>query len=159
MELILLRHAKSSWEEPYQSDWHRGLNSRGVKTLPKLVAQLHQWLSGVDLIVTSDACRAQLTAEAVSEAFPLARYVTLSELYGADSATFEALLKHFWCQGEVQVWVGHNPTLERLVQDWLGCSVEKFPTAAMVRVSFDSKGVIQGPVRLWTPKGGECQLA
>ncbi|WP_028109622.1 SixA phosphatase family protein [Ferrimonas futtsuensis] len=158
MELILLRHAKSSWEEPYQSDWHRGLNPRGVKALPKVVAQLHRWLSGVDLIVASDACRAQLTAEAVSQAFPSARYETLPQLYRADCEEFMALLKQFWCEGEVQVWVGHNPTLELLVRRWLGCPVETFPTAAMVRVSCNRAGDIDGPVRLWTVKGGECQL-
>ncbi|BDY05562.1 histidine phosphatase family protein [Ferrimonas sp. YFM] len=158
MELILLRHAKSSWEEPYQSDWHRGLNPRGVKTLPKVVAQLQAWLPGVDRILTSDACRAQLTAEAVAQAFPQARLETLPELYGADSGAFKVLLERYWCEGEVQVWVGHNPTLELMVRDWLGGCIHKFPTAAMARVRLGSDGAIVGPIRLWTPKGGEYQL-
>ena len=60
--LFLIRHAKSSWDNPMLRDFQRLLNNRGLETAPKM-AQLI-WKEGIrpDLIVTSPARRAIDTA-------------------------------------------------------------------------------------------------
>ncbi|TKB48140.1 histidine phosphatase family protein [Ferrimonas sediminicola] len=158
MELILLRHAKSSWASPVDGDWQRELSPRGRRALPKLVAQLGHWLQELDLIVSSDACRARLTAEAVSQAYPSAQLLVLPELYGASAEELYAQLERFLGRGGTQVWVGHNPAMEQLLGRWLTTELNKFPTAAMARLKLDAEGRLQGPIALWTPKWGESKL-
>ena len=67
--IILVRHAKSSWEEPGLSDFDRPLNDRGKKDAPEMAARLKEKKLDVDLFVSSPAKRARRTARFFAEAF------------------------------------------------------------------------------------------
>ena len=62
--LHLLRHAKSSWNEPYRSDRERGLNKRGRRDAPRMGMALANSVDPLAVCV-SPARRAQLTLEGV----------------------------------------------------------------------------------------------
>ena len=64
--LLLLRHAKSSWDNSDLADHDRPLNGRGRRDAPRMGQLLAQHDLTPDLIVTSAARRAATTAEPVS---------------------------------------------------------------------------------------------
>lgn len=61
--LYLLRHAKSSWDNPGLKDHDRPLNGRGKKNVPEMVRRLNRWLVLPDIIYSSSAVRAESTAK------------------------------------------------------------------------------------------------
>ena len=64
--LLLLRHAKSSWDNSELADHDRPLNGRGRRDAPRMGQLLAQHDLTPDLIVTSAARRAATTAELVA---------------------------------------------------------------------------------------------
>ena len=70
--LLVLRHAKSSWNDPQLDDHERPLNERGRRDGPRMGKLVQEYGLIPDIVISSDAVRARLTAEAVVEA---ARYV------------------------------------------------------------------------------------
>jgi phosphohistidine phosphatase len=66
--LLVLRHAKSSWHDPALDDHDRPLNKRGQQDGPRMGELVREHRLTPDVIISSDAVRARLTAEAVAEA-------------------------------------------------------------------------------------------
>ena len=65
--LLLMRHAKSSFEDNQASDFERGLNKRGEKDAPRMGKLLKEKDLVPDLILCSKAVRTAKTAEIVAE--------------------------------------------------------------------------------------------
>ena len=61
--LLLIRHAKSSWEDTGTSDFDRPLNARGVKDADAMALRLYNRLQIIDAFISSPALRAKTTAE------------------------------------------------------------------------------------------------
>ena len=157
--LLIMRHAKSSWNFPELSDYDRPLNKRGNRDAPRMGKHLHQDGLVPDRILTSSAKRARKTASKVAKALGYTGKVKeLDALYdtvlGAYFKTLQVLSDKYQC---VMV-VGHNPTMEQLVSHLTG-HITQMPTAALVHIelpiesweAFDlyTKGTL---VNLWTPK-------
>jgi phosphohistidine phosphatase len=131
-QLILMRHAKSSWDNPAVSDHARPLNARGRTAAPRMARQLleHQMLP--DMIVASTATRVRETLALMQDYWNKELPVLFEEsLY---LASREALLAHL--RGLHDSWgrvmlVGHNPGLSELASI-LGRSNLELPTAAIV---------------------------
>ena len=89
MVLILVRHAKSSWKEPYTSDFDRPLNGRGKKDAPVMAERLAEAGAAPDIIVTSPARRARKTARIIARGLDYPRKNVREEprIYEADSLT------------------------------------------------------------------------
>ena len=66
--LLLLRHAKSSWDDPSLSDFDRPLAPRGKKDAPLMGKALKERAPSPDLILSSPAARAKATVKAVVKA-------------------------------------------------------------------------------------------
>ena len=66
--LLVLRHAKSSWNDSALGDHQRPLNERGERDAPLVGERLRRQKLTPDLIISSDAERAQMTARAVARA-------------------------------------------------------------------------------------------
>ena len=137
LELLIARHAKSSWSNSSLSDHDRPLNKRGLRDAPRMAAWLSEQKLVPDIVLTSSANRAQTTAEIyceqwsdtaiqpqVIESFYLAHPTTYLEEAAQLGAEFERLLV-----------VGHNPGLEGLVEILTGEN-EIMPTAAVAHVRF-----------------------
>jgi phosphohistidine phosphatase len=136
VQLLILRHAKSSWADTHADDWERPLTDRGVRNATS-VGQLLRRLSLVpDLIITSDAVRAQTTAQIVAEAAGYTgKIVQSSALYHATpDAVIEVLRTVPGTEVRSVMIVGHNPGLENLVSQFTGEQVD-LPTAALVQLA------------------------
>src|SRR5687767_2836280 len=91
--LLVLRHAKSSWDDQSLDDHERPLNPRGRKDAPIMGALVREHRLTPDVIVSSDAVRARTTAEAVATADPDAGAIVLDpRLYLASPADIVAVL-------------------------------------------------------------------
>jgi phosphohistidine phosphatase len=113
----LLRHAKSSWEEPALDDRERPLAPRGRRATRRLAG----WLaaSGVrpQLVLCSPAVRARETLDGVLDALGSPELVVDETLYHASSSALLARIRALPdAIGDV-VLVGHNPGLAEFCLD------------------------------------------
>lgn len=151
LTLLLLRHAKSSWDDPGLADYDRPLAKRGKKAAPEIGAALAAKGLRPDLVLCSSAVRTRETLELVLSALgppsPEVRYD--EELYMASPAAVIARLrKHAADPAAPQdvMIVGHNPGFEELARLLVGSGgaddrarlAEKFPTCAVAVIAFDA---------------------
>lgn len=117
-ELLIMRHAKSSWDNANLSDHERPLNKRGEKDAPRMGHLLKEEALSPDLIISSTAERALNTAELVALNCDYNRELALSSrFYGADPQTFVDVLHLVDDSNSRVMIVGHNPGLEELVAE------------------------------------------
>jgi len=157
--LLILRHAKSSWKQPELADHDRPLAKRGRRDGPRMGRLLLREHLAPDAILTSTARRAQDTAALVAEHCghdePLQIH---SALYEADPSTIIDLLRELDDQVDRVMVVGHNPELERLLEQLTG-RCERLPTAALVHLQLNISGwrdldfgVEAALMQLWRPR-------
>src|SRR4029453_4244796 len=108
--LLVLRHAKSSWNDPALDDHERPLNKRGRRDAPRMGELVREYGLIPDVVISSDALRARLTAEAVAEAARYAGEILLDpRLYMAGPAAILSLLPTLWGKPETGMIVRANP--------------------------------------------------
>jgi phosphohistidine phosphatase len=157
--LLVLRHAKSSWSEPGLEDHERPLNERGRRDAPRVGDLLWEYGLIPDVVLSSDAVRARLTAEAVTDAARYAGEILLDpRLYMASPADIRSLLATVRENAETVMIVGHNPGLEQLVEH-LTRVRHDLPTATLVQIDLpidqwrdltrSTRGTLVG---LWRPE-------
>jgi phosphohistidine phosphatase len=132
--LLVLRHAKSSSYNSALDDHVRPLNKRGRRDGPRMGELLRKYGLIPDVVISSDAVRAQLTAKAVVEAARYAGEILLDHrLYLASAADILSLLRTVREKAETVMIVGHNPGLEELVAQLTG-DRQDLPTAALAQI-------------------------
>lgn len=135
-QLTLVRHAKSSWKYPELSDYDRPLNKRGKRDLPAMASRVSENNLVPDLILSSGARRALLTATAISNQLELGsdQPVILAELYAAYPETLLLILQNQPDSLQHIMLVGHNPGLEMLASLLCGEQIDHLPTAAVAHL-------------------------
>jgi phosphohistidine phosphatase len=132
--LLLLRHAKSSWNQDELHDHERPLNKRGKKDSRKIGCLLAEADLLPELIVSSSARRCRRTAEEVIHHSGYRGDTQLrSELYEADSAKLRSLLSTIDGGVGRLLIIAHNPGLEEFLESLVG-SYTRLQTAAMAQV-------------------------
>jgi phosphohistidine phosphatase len=158
--LLLLRHAKSSWDDPDLDDHDRPLNKRGKKTAPRMGKVVRREELVPDLVLCSTALRARKTAEAVLDETEYEGDVRFDRrLYlGGPSSILTALTELGDEAAERVMVVGHNPDLEELVRALTG-RAEPFPTATLARIDLPiarwrelAAPVLGRLVAVWRPR-------
>jgi phosphohistidine phosphatase len=146
-KLLLLRHAKSSWDDPSLEDFDRPLAPRGEKAAPLMAAYLEKEGLRPDLVFCSPARRARQTWSLVAQSLGNEIFVDeLQALYlGGPSRLLEAVRRAPDAAPCVML-VGHNPGMEHLAMALAGPASKpkalaklhaKFPTAALAEIEFD----------------------
>jgi len=141
-QLLLLRHAKSSWTSAAATDFDRPLAKRGKQDAPKVGTWLHQQGMMPDYILSSPAKRAKKTAVKVCRALGLAkdRIHWEQRLYEAETDTLLSLLAECPTDAGTVLMVGHNPGLESLLEYLCGDEIpitpdgKLLPTAALAQL-------------------------
>jgi len=114
--LLLLRHAKSSWNRPELNDHDRPLNKRGNKEAPEVGKYLKANDLVPDLILSSTALRAHDTAQAVADESGFEGQIELyQDLYLSDTSCYLDILQRIPDDANRVLVVGHNPDLEELL--------------------------------------------
>lgn len=133
-ELLILRHAKSSWSNPSLADIDRPLNKRGKRDAPRIGALLRDQDLVPDLILCSPAVRAKKTARAVSNESGYEGEIEIhDDLYPGDLSTYLEILASSPDEIDRAMIVGHNPGLEEFLDALTGESA-RLPTSALAQI-------------------------
>jgi phosphohistidine phosphatase len=148
--LLLLRHAKSSWDDPALADHDRPLAARGRTAAQLIGAHLRRERIPVSLVLCSSARRARETLELVD---PPGEMQIEAELYGASRDQLLERVRQLPETSDSVMLIGHNPAIQELAACLAGDGGElveqKFPTGALATLTF------AGPWRALRPGGAE----
>ncbi len=135
--LLLLRHAKSSWDEPGLRDFDRPLAKRGRRDAPRMGEALRDRGPLPDHVLSSPAQRAKSTAKAFVKAAGLDIEPEFEGgIYDAPSSELMKIARRLPTASACALMVGHNPGFEDMVGRLTG-AFERMPTAALACVEFD----------------------
>ena len=137
--LTIVRHAKSSWDNPGLSDRDRPLNKRGERNAPEMGARIREHGIRPSLIVSSPATRALSTARIIATeiAYPIEFLQRERSLY---LASVDEILDVIAAQDEGfnnLMLVGHNPGLTQFANFLSPGLTNNLPTAGVVAVEID----------------------
>ncbi|MEQ1689528.1 MAG: histidine phosphatase family protein [Sphingopyxis sp.] len=146
--LILLRHAKSGWDDPVARDYDRPLNERGRAAAASIGRWAGQNGVTVDSIVASPAVRCTETLDLFQPAAEMARYEPHWDrrIYLASSATLIDVVRDLDDSDTAVLMCGHNPGMEDLILDLVpddgstplrDLAEEQFPTAGLATIELD----------------------
>ena len=134
-----MRHAKSSWGNPYESDFDRPLNSRGIENAQMVAKHIHSLGFKPELTLCSSAVRCKQTLELVIPYFSKTMHTRyLDDLYLAPERAILEMIKSIKLSIDQMLVIGHNPGLSDLSQSLIYSSNKKndyfetqqFPTSA-----------------------------
>ena len=112
--LLVMRHAKSAWDNPHHSDHERPLNERGCRDAPLIGHRVAALGLPLDAVVSSDAVRAEQTAELVNDVLQLPRSTTPA-LYHASVDDWQSVVATFDNDWNGVLAVAHNPGVSDLL--------------------------------------------
>lgn len=135
--LIVLRHAKSDWSQPGQSDFERGLKPRGERAAKRLGRFLRESGQQPDQILSSAAVRARETLRLAARAGDWGAVPRhLDALYETSAKEVLELVRTEASECRRLLVVGHEPTSSSLISLLTGEHPPHFPTAAMACIAF-----------------------
>jgi phosphohistidine phosphatase len=141
--LYLLRHGKSSWEDPNLADHDRPLASRGRRASRVIADHLGRQRVSPTLVLCSASVRTRETLEQVGAVLGDAIEVRIEEgLYTASASDLLDRLKEVDARVGSVMLIGHEPATRALALMLAGSGVdlerlrEKFPTAALASLAF-----------------------
>ncbi|MFN8238740.1 MAG: histidine phosphatase family protein [Chitinophagales bacterium] len=153
--LTIIRHAKSSWENPELDDIIRPLNERGKQAIGITGNYLKSKKIKPDLMISSPATRALQTAIGIGA---YVNYQTEDlkieqDIYFGGTASVIRILKNTDNRYADVFLFGHEPMLSSVIFSLSGEALEKFPTCAVYRMQFD--------ITAWneiSQKKGKCEF-
>ena len=116
--LLLIRHAKSSWDNAQLNDMLRPLNERGRRDAPDMARRLLKAAVKIDLFVSSPAKRARDTAELfIREYKRNANEIQfIPELYLASVQTFKEAIAGLDDANDSVAIFSHNPGITAFIK-------------------------------------------
>ncbi len=133
--LVMIRHAKSSWSNPLQSDFERPLNERGEQDAPMMGQRLKTLGIQPDLIISSMARRAKQTAKKIAKelGYDEASIVWYDKLYHCIPQVFEEVIYEIDDKYKNVFIVAHNPGITEFVNQLSPAfKIDNMPTCGMV---------------------------
>ncbi len=150
MNLLLMRHAKSSWDDEGLGDHERPLNHRGRDAAPKMASVLVENDLVPSLILVSSSVRTRETVERMLPVLGPVEVVVVPDLYHAMPMTILKVLDTHGRGADPLLVVGHNPGLETTVSNIVG-NIVPFPTGAIAHVVFKPHTASE-VAGIWRPK-------
>ena len=138
--LFLVRHAKSSRDDPTLPDKERPLNERGLRDAPRMGERLAKHGVKPDLILSSPALRALATAEIIARKLDYrGKDISVDErLYAAAPDDVLEVIHELGDKPKRVMLFGHNPELTELAHQ-LSTKIIDMPTCAVAEFAFDTK--------------------
>jgi phosphohistidine phosphatase len=140
--LLVVRHAKSSWESEGQRDFDRPLNDRGRRDAPMMADRLVTRGIIPDLLVSSPAVRAKTTAELFASRFGTTTIFFKPELYHAPSPIFYQVAGGLDDIASTAILFSHNPGITDFVSELTSMRVDNMPTCGVFAV--------RAPIERWS---------
>lgn len=156
--LLLLRHAKSSWDDPALPDADRPLSSRGRRAAPMMGRHVATHGLLPHKVVCSTARRARETLAGLLPYLGGDMELRLTrDLYDTSEDHYLDVLRAQGGGARTLLMIGHNPSIRDAALTLVGqgnpalveAMTEKFPTAALAVIDFEAKRWVDVE-----PKGG-----
>ena len=134
--LFLVRHAKSSWDNPALRDHDRPLNKRGLHDAPRMAKLLKKLGVQPDLLVSSTANRAFTTARFIAEGlgYPEDAIIRKSEIYEAYPSMILRVISSLPDDKHTVFLFGHNPTFTDVANNFTDNYIDNVPTCGVVHI-------------------------
>ncbi|MFT8246431.1 SixA phosphatase family protein [Roseomonas sp. BN140053] len=144
-QLLLLRHAKSSWDDPALSDHARPLNARGKRAAALLAATFRDLSLRPELVLVSSARRTLQTLEALGPLGGAPRIEATDDLYLATWTSLLDAVRRVPTEVRSLLLVAHNPGLHDLATALAGPAAatgsrrlaEAYPTGALAEFTVE----------------------
>jgi len=138
-KLYICRHAKSSWQNPDNSDFERPLNKRGHENAPFMGKLLAKKNVSPDLIFTSPANRAITTAKYIAKeiGFPVTNIILEKNFYDSSLGFMIEFIQNLDNDLNTVMLFGHNPIFTALSNVLSGQFIDNIPTCGIVELDFN----------------------
>lgn len=148
-QLLLIRHAKSDWNNAGLKDFDRPLNKRGNTNAPEMADRLVKLDIVPDLIVSSPALRAITTAKYFAKTWHIEKEQIQQEntIYEANVKVLLNVVTQLDNQHDIVVMFGHNPGLTDFANYLSTANIYNMPTCSVVMIEF--------PVENWNEVSAE----
>lgn len=153
--LYLLRHAKSSWDDPILTDHDRPLAARGIRATPYVADHLRHAGIVPDVVLCSSSRRTRETLDLLGDAIPADTDVRVEEgLYHATVAALLDRLRVLPDSTRRPLLIGHNPAVQQLAVVLAASGQHReqmaraFPTAALA--------TLDAPIDGWADLAAGC---
>jgi phosphohistidine phosphatase len=131
--LLIIRHAKSSWDDPAQADFDRTLNERGKQDAPQMARRLLSRSIAIDAFISSPAKRARKTASlfAAEYKYDKENIILVPELYHASPANFFDVISKAPPAANTIAVFSHNPGITEFANMLTEVRIDDMPTCAI----------------------------
>lgn len=138
--IYLVRHAKSSWQNPGQKDYERPLLESGIERTQKVTGFLLKKGVKPGLIISSHAVRAFETARLLAKAlgYPEDDIQQDRQIYLGTEDNLLDIVSSMPEELDSVMMVGHNPVMTGFAQMLQARIAEDLPTSAVVGISFET---------------------
>ncbi len=137
--LILVRHAKSSWDDPV-GDKQRKLTVNGLRDAARVAEHIKGYLPTKYQVWSSNADRAIGTANCFSIAFPEDLKIDFrDDLYTFDVAKLEGIVRAIPDDYDCVIIFGHNEAITDFVNKFGSVFIDNVPTSGFVSIKFDTE--------------------
>ncbi|MBC7827108.1 MAG: histidine phosphatase family protein [Chitinophagaceae bacterium] len=137
--ILLIRHAKSSWDDLYLADFDRPLNERGKTDAPKMAKRLFNKEIRIDTFISSPAKRAKKTAEIFAEQYDRKKdsIILVPALYEASRSIFFDTVANAPQKSRSIAIFSHNPGITDFANALTSMRIDNMPTCSVFAVKFD----------------------
>jgi phosphohistidine phosphatase len=153
-QLLIIRHAKSSWDLSTLNDFERPLNERGHKDAPAMAKRLIEKKIVIDAFVSSTANRALTTATYFAETYGKAKkdIIQVPKLYHALPETFYKVINNLSDDFTTVSLFSHNPGITNFVNELTSTQIDNMPTCGVfaIKINIDNwKDFTKGKKEFW----------
>lgn len=140
-QLLLVRHAKSSWDDFSIKDFDRSLNERGKKDAPMMAKRLLKRDITIDAFISSPAKRARKTAEAFIKEYKGSKdhIILIDELYLASPSTFTEVITKTDDRFDTIAVFSHNEGITQFANNLTNTQTDNIPTSGIFAVKVKTK--------------------
>jgi phosphohistidine phosphatase len=137
--VIIIRHAKSSWDQPGVDDFDRPLNERGKEDAPKMAKRLLERDIKIDAFISSSAKRARKTASIFIKELGGQKddVILVPELYLAGPEAFYNAIAQAPDSADTIALFAHNPGITEFANELTDVRIDDMPTCAIFAVKAD----------------------
>ena len=134
--VLIVRHAKSSWDDPALSDFDRPLNERGKLDAPMMAKRLLERKVSIDAFISSPAKRAKKTATIFAREYGLRKddVILFDDLYEPSTEDFYNAIEKAPAKAKAIALFAHNPGITDFVNSLSETRLDDMPTCAVFAV-------------------------
>lgn len=139
--LLLVRHAKSSWDNPGTDDIDRPLNDRGKADAPVMAKRLKDKGVKIDAFISSPARRARRTARYFAGEYGIDKkdIELIDKLYMASPSAFSEAIREMKDKYDSVIIFAHNPGITEFANTLTSVHVDNMPTCSIFAITADTE--------------------